>query len=203
MFMAVLSLAVVVSCEILPGALVELRVARFDLRTGARAEDFVRPRCVDAFAVHRHPRGHALDDGHFPVVGHAAVRQWEVQQEIAIAADDIHKHVDDALRGLVLGAGIVVPVADARVRLPRARPDAVDHAALYVEHAHAGLRVGPTLAGVDCLDLAAVTAHAGVVEMGDDGKAILSEWSAAIRIKQVGLMLIHDIQHAVEVVDAP
>jgi hypothetical protein len=62
---------------------------------------------------------------------------------------------------------------------------------------------GRLLLVVNCFDLAAVTAHAGVVEIGDDGKAVLAEWNAAIGIKQVGLMLIHDIQHAVEVIDAP
>src|ERR1035437_9829366 len=50
--------------EVLTIGLVELRVAGLDLRTWAGAEDLVGPGRVDAFAIHRHPRGDAFENRH-------------------------------------------------------------------------------------------------------------------------------------------
>jgi len=52
--------------------------------------------------------------------------------------------------------------------MPCARPDAVDHTSFNVEQTHAVLCVGTAFASLDCLDLAAVTARACVVKVGDN-----------------------------------
>ena len=104
---------------------------------GPVAEDLPWPRVVDRLRVHGHPVGDPRQHLQLVVVQHAAVRQREVQHQIAVAADDVRQQIDDGLRGLVGDAALVVPVADARVGLPRTRPDRVDDAALDVEDAGA------------------------------------------------------------------
>src|ERR1039458_6782674 len=92
-----------------------------DLRARPCAEDLPRSSRVYALAVHPHPRGDALQDRHLLVIGHAAVWQREVEKEIAVAADNVHQHIDHALRSLVSRPRIVVPVADAGIGLDMKR----------------------------------------------------------------------------------
>ena len=106
-----------------------------DLGGGAFAVDLPGAGGVDAFAVDGHPLGDAFEDAELFGVGHAGGGEGDVEQEVAVFADDVDEEVDDFLGGLVGGAELVVPLADAGVGLPGLGGDVVEDAAFAVDDA--------------------------------------------------------------------
>ena len=174
-----------------------------DFGGGAFAVDLPGAGGVDAFAVDGHPCGDAGEDLAFGEVELAGVGQREVEQQVAVFADDVDEEVDDLLGGLVGDAAFVVPVADAGVGLPWGCGDAVEDAALAVEGAGADGAVGGGLAEVDGFHFAAVFGGADVVELGDGGVAVLVEGDAAVGVEEVGLVLVDEVFDAAEVLELP
>src|SRR5215204_5862342 len=104
----------------------------------------------DAFSVGSHPRLHAVQQMEAFVVQGAVGSLGDVQQQVAVLADDVHQHLENVPRGLVDVAHVVEPVTDAGVGLPGVFEDLVALTPLDVEHAY-GVNVGVrVLLGVDC-----------------------------------------------------
>ena len=100
----------------------------------ALAVNAPRARSVNAFAVHVHPPGQSFEELQFILIDRAVAADRDVQQQIAVLADDIHQLFHDAFHGAILEAAPIMPVADAGVGLPRVGLDAVGAAALEIVH---------------------------------------------------------------------
>src|ERR1039457_1474120 len=157
------------------------------------AEYLPRPRGIDRLGVHFHPRCDGGEDLELPVVGHAARRQRDVEQQIAVAADNIHQQIDDRLRPLVDRLAVVMPVPDAGVGLERPRLDFIHHAALDIQNACAGRAFAAPFAGINHIHLPMMPAQALVVVVRHQAAAPAAERNAAVFIVQVGLVLIDQI----------
>jgi hypothetical protein len=90
-----------------------------------------------------------------PGIEFAAAGQGKIQQQVAIAADDIRQHVHHSLGGFVLDIPLVVPVADACIGLPRIGFNGVGEPAFEIEDTRAFGAVFLALAVVYRLDPAA------------------------------------------------
>src|ERR1039458_10894517 len=69
--------------------------------------------------------------------------------QVAVAAHDVHQHVDHALGSFVGDVAAVMPFADAGIGLPWILWDAGSHAALPVQDARPGLAIARQFARVD------------------------------------------------------
>ena len=67
-------------------------------RSRRGAVDFPGSRRVNGRAVSGHPRRNRAKDFQFLRIEHATVRQRKVEQQIAIATDDIDQQIDNGLR---------------------------------------------------------------------------------------------------------
>ena len=70
------------------------------------------------------------------------------------------------------------------------------HAALHVHHARARLAVVALLAQLNRLDPPAVARGAQVVEVGRLHQAPVAEGNLAVRVEQVGAVLVHEVADA-------
>ena len=90
------------------------------------AVDLPWPSLVDGLAVDLHPRGHAIEYRDFFAVDRAVRLAGNIENEGAVLADRVDQPVDDVARrqipavftGLIVKRTVVVPVADAGLRLP-------------------------------------------------------------------------------------
>ncbi len=120
---------------------VELFAGGFDddFGGGAFAVDLPGARVVDGFAVDSGPLGDGFEDAALFGVGEAGGGVGDVEEEVAVLADDVYEEIDDFFGGFVGGAELVVPLADAGVGLPGAGIDLVEDAALVVDDAGGGV----------------------------------------------------------------
>jgi len=92
---------------------------------------------VDRFLVDLHPTGDAFNDCNLVAVGRAIASERYVEKQIAVFTDNIDERVDDSpsrlVRMMVEDTPVVMPVADANVRLPRIRFDDIAATALNIE----------------------------------------------------------------------
>ena len=132
----------------------------------------------------------------------AVAAQRNVQQQVAVLADDVDEHLDDGVGGLVPvlleGGPPVVPVADAGVGLPRLRQDPVGASALDVEHHRPDvIRLQP-LRRQHGLE-PSVRADVGVVEVRGDVEAGLAERQlGVVEVEKVRLVLVDQVLAAQE-----
>ena len=75
-----------------------------DLGGGAFAVDPPGARVVDRFAVDRGPLGDGFEDTELFGVGETGGGERDVEEEVAVLADDVDQEVDDFFGGLVGGA---------------------------------------------------------------------------------------------------
>ena len=150
-------------------------------------------RTIDGFAVDRQPPAQvAQQTGRF--VGDHAVRpRPNVEQQVAVLADNVHQVVHQAGRGakvVVLDVG-PRPVADRGVGLPVLLANVIELAPLDVQHGHA---VGDlVLVLQDRLD---APFQGAVVIVGHDLGAIgrkLVKMPAKVEPQDVGLELVHEL----------
>src|SRR6185503_17928896 len=162
-----------------------------DLGGWTLAINFPRTGSINAFTVDGHPTGDAVESHHLFKIEFARIGYREIEQKIAVLADDIHQQVNDLFRRFVLYTPLVVPCADAGVGLPGSGRDVIKYAAFTVESTGSGCAVAGCLAGVDGFYLAAVPGCAQVIEVREQGKAVLVKGNAAIRIEEIRLVLVH------------
>ena len=66
-----------------------------DLAGWSLAVDFPWPRSEDTLTIDCHPRGQILEDLAFPIINRSVATQGDIQQEIAILADDVHQDANN------------------------------------------------------------------------------------------------------------
>ena len=105
-------------------------------RGRAFAIDTPGPRAEDRLAIHRHPAGERVEDRLFLAVDGAVAALRNREQQIAVLRNHIGEPLDHRLGAFVAAVsrarGVIEPVADAGIGLPRQRADPVGIAALDV-----------------------------------------------------------------------
>ena len=96
-----------------------------------------------------------------------------------------------------------MPLADACICLPWVFGYGLGDPALVIEEASADGAIRSRLAGVDRLHYAAVRLRAHVIEMRHHLQAGILKRQMAIGIKKIGLILVNQVRHAVEVMPFP
>ena len=85
---------------------------------GPLAEGQPRPGRVDRLAVDGHPCGHLLEHLFDFGIERAVGPLHDIEQQVAVLADDVDEHVDRPVDIAELPVLVVVPVADGGVGLP-------------------------------------------------------------------------------------
>ncbi len=140
------------------------------------AVNLPRARGVDGLAVNLEPRANAGDSRHLVFVNRPVVAHRHAQHQVSVLADDVCQHRHDGGGSFVLvlleDLAVVVPLADAGVRLPRERENGLGFAALDV------IKHGSALEFIELFEIyhrlvAAMLVNARVVKMRHQIKAIL------------------------------
>src|SRR3984893_2777482 len=160
---------------------------------------------VNSFAVHRQPRTYIPEDL-LHSVGDGAIRlRTDVQQEIAVLADDVDELLNHELRGLERVVLDVSPgfVAYRRVGLPVQGANVGELSALQVED-RGVLLDGPVFV-VDDANVVAVFERGVVVERRKAGQVRTDGRLAdpPVEVHDVGMVLLNDLERASEPVVCP
>ena len=161
-----------------------------ELHPGARAED--------ALAVLRHPCLQFVEEGSSLLVIGAVGTKRYVEQQVAVLGDDVHKLLHEVGGGAVaalVGACVVVPVADAVARLPGELHHLVGGTALHIPRESLLLVVVEYLAEDHA-------ARVPVVDVGGNLEAAVAQGIEGehrdIEIDEVGIVAVDGIDGAVE-----
>jgi hypothetical protein len=90
-------------------------------------------------------------------------------------------------------------IPDTGICLPRVRRDAAGYASLPVQHTCSHLAVRGQLAEVQGLSVPAAILGVQVIQVRDNGEAILLEEDVPIAVHQVRLILVGEVLDALEV----
>ena len=141
--------------------------------------------------MHCHPPRNRLDDGALVVVDRAIAADRNVQEQVAVLADDVHEQLDHGVGTLVRMSleevAVVVPVADACIGLPWQGLERFAESALVVLHERMTMLRRKMLRVEHCLQRSPIRRHVRVVVPRGDIKARLAEGKFdVVEVDQVG-----------------
>ena len=173
--------------------------------------DLPRTGRVDCLAVHLHPGSDAVQYGDFLAVERAIRLTREVQKECAILTDRIDHPVDNLtwmqiatiLTVLLKKAAVVMPIADAGLRLPGIWHNLASHPALIAADEGFGQPRGHIACGDEAFHLAPMSLQIVIVEVSANVHAGPSQRKqGVIEKKLIRVMLIDQVPGAVvEILD--
>ena len=150
-----------------------------------------------------HPFRQVCQEPQLVVVWAAVALQGDVQEQVAVLANDVDQFLDHGVRGAVGRAAVVMPVADAGVGLPGIGLDGVGAAAFEIVHqvlVELPRRMGVIDLGVvDHVQLALPPRHVGVAVVRDNAHpGVAQRRHRVVEVQQVRPVLVDQVLRAVE-----